>query len=82
MPNSKIGQIVRYGDAGPGPKGQVMTVAFELDGLTFTALNGGPQYRPTEALSLWVDCADQAEVDPACGFCSPRTAASLAPAGG
>ena len=61
--NSKIGQISRYGDAGPGPKGQAMTVGFELDGLNFTALNGGPQYRFTEAISLQVDCADQAEID-------------------
>ncbi len=61
--NSKIGQIARYGDAGPGPKGQVMTIAFELDGVKFTALNGGPIYKFTEAISLQVDCADQAEID-------------------
>ena len=61
--NSKIRQVARYGDAGPGPKGQVMTIAFELDGLAFTALNGGPMYRFTEAVSLQVDCADQAEID-------------------
>ena len=61
--NSKIGQIARYGDAGPGPKGQVMTIAFELDGMKFTALNGGPIYKFTEAISLQVDCADQAEID-------------------
>ena len=61
--NSKIGQIARYGDAGPGPKGQVRTIAFELDGLKFTALNGGPIYKFTEAISLQVDCADQAEID-------------------
>ncbi len=61
--NSKIGQIARYGDAGPGPKGQVMTIAFELDGIKFTALNGGPVYKFTEAISLQVDCADQAEID-------------------
>jgi predicted 3-demethylubiquinone-9 3-methyltransferase (glyoxalase superfamily) len=61
--NSKIGQIARYGDAGPGPKGQVMTIAFELDGVNFTALNGGPLYKFTEAVSLQVDCAGQAEID-------------------
>jgi len=61
--NSSIGQISRYGEAGPGPKGQVMVIAFELDGLKFTALNGGPIYQFTEAVSLQVDCADQAEID-------------------
>ena len=61
--NSKIGHVARYGDAGPGPKGGVMTVSFELDGLPLTALNGGPQFPFTEAISLSVSCADQAEVD-------------------
>jgi predicted 3-demethylubiquinone-9 3-methyltransferase (glyoxalase superfamily) len=61
--NSKIGQIARYGDAGPGPKGQVMTIAFELDGVHFTALNGGPVYQFTEAVSMQVECDDQAEID-------------------
>jgi predicted 3-demethylubiquinone-9 3-methyltransferase (glyoxalase superfamily) len=61
--NSKIGQIARSGDAGPGAKGQVMTIAFELDGVHFTALNGGPAYRFTEAFSLQVGCADQTEID-------------------
>jgi predicted 3-demethylubiquinone-9 3-methyltransferase (glyoxalase superfamily) len=61
--NSKIDQVVRYGDAGPGPKGQVMTITFELDGIHFTALNGGPIYKFTEALSLQVGCEDQAEID-------------------
>ena len=61
--NSKINQIARYGEAGPGPEGQVMTITFELDGVHFTALNGGPVYRFTEAFSLQVDCADQAEID-------------------
>lgn len=61
--NSKIGDISRYGDTGPGSKGQVMTIAFELDGLPFTALNGGPIYKFTEAFSLSVACADQAEID-------------------
>ncbi|HXQ15542.1 MAG TPA: VOC family protein [Caulobacteraceae bacterium] len=61
--NSRIGQVSRYGDAGPGPKGAAMVVAFELDGVKFTALNGGPVYKLTEAFSLQVDCADQAEID-------------------
>ena len=54
--NSKIGNVARYGDAGPGPKGSVMTASFELDGLQFTALNGGPQFKFTEAISFFVDC--------------------------
>jgi predicted 3-demethylubiquinone-9 3-methyltransferase (glyoxalase superfamily) len=61
--NSSIGQISRYGEAGPGPKGQVMVIAFELDGVKFTALNGGPVFKLTEAFSLQVDCQDQAEID-------------------
>jgi len=61
--NSKVGQVARYGDSGPGPKGSVMTASFELDGVSFTALNGGPIFKFTEALSLFVHCADQAEVD-------------------
>ena len=61
--NSKIGSVTRYGDAGPGPKGQVMVVSFEVEGLQFVALNGGPQYKFTEAISLFVSCASQAEVD-------------------
>src|SRR5262249_56108274 len=61
--NSKIGSIARYGDAGPGAKGSVMTIAFELDGQPFVALNGGPLFKFTEAISFAVDCADQAEVD-------------------
>jgi predicted 3-demethylubiquinone-9 3-methyltransferase (glyoxalase superfamily) len=63
FPNSKIVSTARYGDAGPGAKGSVMTVGFELDGLSFTALNGGPQHKFTEALSLVVHCETQAEVD-------------------
>ncbi len=61
--NSKVGTIARYGDSGPGPKGSVMTIAFELDGQNFTALNGGPHFKFTEAMSLVVNCADQEEVD-------------------
>lgn len=61
--NSKTGKIARYGEAGPGPAGSVMVASFELDGVQFTALNGGPQFKFTEAVSFQIDCADQAEVD-------------------
>ncbi len=61
--NSKIVTIVRYGDAGPGPKGSVMTIAFQLEGQDFIALNGGPIFKFTEAISLSVDCKTQQEVD-------------------
>jgi predicted 3-demethylubiquinone-9 3-methyltransferase (glyoxalase superfamily) len=61
--NSKIEAVLRYGDTGPGPKGSVMTVAFELDGQKFTALNGGPHFQFTEAISLVVNCESQQEVD-------------------
>ena len=61
--NSKLGKIARYSEAGPGPAGSAMTVAFELDGLAFTALNGGPYFKFTEAVSFVISCADQAEVD-------------------
>jgi predicted 3-demethylubiquinone-9 3-methyltransferase (glyoxalase superfamily) len=61
--NSKIVGVSRYGDAGPGPKGQVMVVNFELDGQEFMALNGGPQFKFTEAISLVVNCKNQEEVD-------------------
>ena len=61
--NSKVGSIARYGDAGPGPKGSVMTVAFQLDGQEFVGLNGGPHFKFTEAVSFVVNCETQAEVD-------------------
>lgn len=61
--NSRITGVARSGDGGPGPKGSVLTVGFELDGLAFTALNGGPMFKFTEALSLVVHCENQAEVD-------------------
>jgi predicted 3-demethylubiquinone-9 3-methyltransferase (glyoxalase superfamily) len=61
--NSSIGRIARYGGAGPGPKGSVVTIAFELDGQAFIGLNGGPHFKFTEAVSFSIDCADQAEVD-------------------
>lgn len=61
--DSRIKKIARYGDAGPGPKGSVMIVDFELNGQGFTALNGGPQFKFTEAISLLVHCKTQEEVD-------------------
>ncbi len=61
--NSKIVNIVRYGEAGPGPAGTIMTVAFELNGQEFTALNGGPEFKFTEAISFFVNCESQQEVD-------------------
>jgi predicted 3-demethylubiquinone-9 3-methyltransferase (glyoxalase superfamily) len=61
--NSKVLGVSRYGDTGPGTKGSVMTADFELDGQRFTALNGGPIFKFTEAVSFVVDCADQTEVD-------------------
>lgn len=61
--NSKIVNIARYGEAGPGPAGTIMTVAFELNGQEFTALNGGPEFKFTEAISFFVNCESQQEVD-------------------
>ena len=61
--NSKITAITHYGDTGPGPKGSVMTVAFELAGQKFVALNGGPHFKFTEAISFVVNCEKQTEVD-------------------
>ncbi|HEY8294662.1 MAG TPA: VOC family protein [Micrococcaceae bacterium] len=61
--NSKILNISRYGEAGPGPQGQVLTVSFELDGQEFTALNGGPEFKFNEAVSFQVSCDSQDEVD-------------------
>jgi predicted 3-demethylubiquinone-9 3-methyltransferase (glyoxalase superfamily) len=63
FPTSTIGHISRYGEAGPGEPGSVMTVSFELEGQAFTALNGGPEFSFTEAVSFQVDCETQAEVD-------------------
>jgi predicted 3-demethylubiquinone-9 3-methyltransferase (glyoxalase superfamily) len=63
FPRSKILKTARYGEAGPGPKGSVMTVEFELAGQRMIALNGGPVYKLTEAFSLSIDCKDQKEVD-------------------
>src|SRR5579862_6406669 len=61
--NSKINTVVGYSDAGPGPKGSVMTVDFDLDGQQFTALNGGPHFTFSPAISFVVHCRTQAEVD-------------------
>jgi len=61
--NSKVRNITRYGEAGPGPEGGVMVVGFELNGQEFIALNGGPQFRFTEAVSFVVNCETQDEVD-------------------
>ena len=61
--NSKINSVTRYGDAGPGPKGTAMLVTFTLEGQEFYALNGGPMFHFTEAISLYVSCQTQQEVD-------------------
>ena len=61
--NSKIGKVARYGKAGPGPEGTVMTAAFELEGQQFIALNAGPKFKFTEAISFVVNCETQKEVD-------------------
>jgi len=61
--NSRKGEVARYGDTGPGPKGQVMTAEFELAGQQFMALNGGPHFKFTEAISLMVKCDTQEEID-------------------
>ncbi len=61
--NSKIVRVTRYGEAGPGPKGTVMSVTFQLDGQEFFALNGGPQFTFSPAISFFVNCETQQEVD-------------------
>jgi predicted 3-demethylubiquinone-9 3-methyltransferase (glyoxalase superfamily) len=61
--NSKIVKVTRYGDAGPGPKGDVLVVAFEIEGQPFTALNGGPGFKFNESVSFVVHCKTQEEVD-------------------
>jgi len=63
FPNSRILDVSRYGEGGPRPAGTAMTVTFEIDGTKFVALNGGPEYTFTEAVSFMVTCADQDEVD-------------------
>ena len=61
--NSKIGNVSRYGEAGPGQKGTVMVASFELEGQKFIAMNAGPKFKFTEAISFAVDCSTQEEVD-------------------
>ena len=61
--NSKVVSVTRYGDAGPGPKGTVMSGVFQLEGQEFYALNGGPEYKFTPAISLFINCKTQEEVD-------------------
>ena len=61
--DSKIGTINRYGESGPGPKGSIMTAAFQLFGQDFIALNGGPHFKFTEAISFVINCETQEEVD-------------------
>jgi predicted 3-demethylubiquinone-9 3-methyltransferase (glyoxalase superfamily) len=61
--NSKVVRVTRYGDAGPGPKGAVMSATFQLEGQEFYALNGGPQYTFTPAISFFVSCETQRDVD-------------------
>jgi len=61
--NSKVVSVSRYGEAGPGPKGTVMSATFQLEGLDFFALNGGPLFSFTPAISLYVNCVTQQEVD-------------------
>ncbi len=63
LKNSKIGKITRYGEDGPRPKRSVMTVEFTLDRVEFVALNGGPQFKFTEAISFSVNCETQEEID-------------------
>jgi len=61
--NAKVGNVTRYGEAGPGPKGTVMSATFELEGQEFYALNGGPQFQFSPAISFFVKCTTQDEVD-------------------
>ena len=63
FPDSQIRSVTRYGEGGPGETGTAMTVAFELDGKEFIALNGGPHFKFTEAISFSIDCQSQEEVD-------------------
>ena len=61
--NGKVANVMRYGEAGPGPKGSVLAVTFELEGQEFIGLNGGPDFQFTPAISMFVKCQTQAEVD-------------------
>ena len=85
VPNSKLGKITKYPEGTPGQAGTVMTVEFELDGAQFVGLNGGPEFKFSEAVSFQIHCKDQAEVDrywnaliegggeeSVCGWCKDR----------
>jgi predicted 3-demethylubiquinone-9 3-methyltransferase (glyoxalase superfamily) len=61
--NAKVGRVTRYGKAGPGPEGSVMSVTFQIEGQEFIGLNGGPQFTFTPAISFFVNCQTQEEVD-------------------
>ena len=63
FPNSRVTKVARWGEGGPAPAGSVMTISFELDGQGFIALNGGPEFPFTPAISLLVTCKSQADVD-------------------
>jgi predicted 3-demethylubiquinone-9 3-methyltransferase (glyoxalase superfamily) len=63
FPNSRIGKVLRWGEGGQAPKGSVLTIEFELDGQQFVAMNGGPHFKLTDAISLSVDCTSQEEID-------------------
>ena len=63
FPNSRRTHELRTSDAGPGPKGSILTIEFELDGQRFVALNGGPDHQFNEAVSFYISCKDQAEID-------------------
>lgn len=63
FPNSRRTKELRATDAGPGPKGSILTIEFELDGQPFVALNGGPDHQFNEAVSFYISCKDQAEID-------------------
>ena len=63
FPDSRVTHVARWGEGGPGPQGAVLNIAFEMAGQEFLALNGGPQYRFSPAISLFVSCESQAEVD-------------------
>jgi predicted 3-demethylubiquinone-9 3-methyltransferase (glyoxalase superfamily) len=63
FPNSKIVRKTHYTESGPRETGMVMTVDFELDGKPFTAINGGPEFKPNESVSLLIECSDQKEID-------------------
>ena len=63
FPGAKLGNVSRFGEGGPRPAGMVITAEFEINGQRFVALNGGPEYSFTEAVSFQIPCADQAEVD-------------------